>query len=200
MRTLNIPIARDRYDRSEEQVFRERVRRAIEDSVSRESLFNPTTGRMLNFGITHSKMVGTNAALSVAASTITHLPLPTISISHPNLIDAGEFKAKYAMDVEITYNIYHSVAGAGNADVTAYLSLWNGTTYPSELFSELNSMDMTKLWGLSKTVMLTLTTGQMVRLRVQHTDSGANTFDLTKSFMTIRQLSVDPTIMPKAVT
>lgn len=198
-RTLSMPTAPRSYDRAEEQVFRQRIRQAVESALFREALFNPANNQPYFLGQPHAKMVGTNSALSVNASTITHLPLPTVSMTHGNLVASGEFKAVHAMDVEVAFNIYHSAAGTlASAPVTAYVSVWNGSTYPSDLFAELEDRDMTKLWGMHKVVMLSLTSGQMIRLRVQHVDSGANTFDLTKSWMTVKSLQTDPRAVESA--
>lgn len=194
MRTLNIPIARDRYDRQEEQVFRERIRRAVEDSVSRESLYHPTTGLPLFFGQPHAQALGTNNAFSVTQNVLTHIPFPNIVMTHPNLVASGEFKTAYAMDVEISGSLYHAAPGgaARTAAYTMYFSLYNGSTYGTDFIAGAVTQEFSIAWTLHTSVMFASQGLNFIRMRLIHNDTAANLFDLTKSWMNIKQLGIDP--------
>lgn len=194
MTGIALPRAPIAFDRMEEQVFRDLVRKGVQDSVSRSSIFNPNTNQPLFFGQPHAQAFGTDSAFVVAPSTLTYLPMPDMEMTHPNLVASGEFKAAYQMDIEIAAQIYHPPPGgaARTAQYDLYASVWNGTTYISDTLVGSISQDFAVGWSLHFSGMALALGVSFIRLRMFHNDSANNTFDLTKSWMNVKQLSLEP--------
>lgn len=194
MRNINIPIAKRQYEPGEEQVFRDNVRRGLENALPKSALFDQGNNQPLFYGQPHAFAQGTNAAFSVAASTLTYLPFPTIVMTHPDLIASGEFKTAYAMDVEVTVNLYHAAPGgpARQAQYTLYLSKYDGASYVGDFIVGATNEEFSVAWNLTATIMFASAGTNFLRARLIHNDTGANLFDLTQSWMSVKQLSGDP--------
>lgn len=195
-RVVSVPIAPLHFKRDEEQVFRDLVRREIQNSVARSSMFNPTTNHPIFWGQPHAQALGTNNAFSVPAATLTYLPFPNITMTHENLVASGEFKTAFAMDIEATINLYHPSPGgaARTAQYTLYFSGWDGSSYGPDTIVGAATQDFSAAWSLNVTVMIASAGLKFLRARLIHNDVTANVFDLTQSWFSVKQLGANPVV------
>ena len=190
MRTLNIPIARDHYDRQEEQVFRERIRRAIEDSIGKTDL--PAYP-----GIPLMLVSGTNTAWSAPASVLTKVPFNTIitnNSSHVFSTSGSTFTVAYGGTYRFYSHVFHNGGGAVKKVDIAVCIFKNGV----EALRNTVQRELDQIWNAEGIFIAPLVTGDVVDLRVGHTETVSVAFDLTYSRMMLEQMTPNPAYVDRS--
>jgi hypothetical protein len=190
LRTLNLPIARTAYDRQEEQVFRDHVRRAIGDSLGKNELPQYS-------GVPFVAVNGSNAAWSApTGATPTKVPFNTLILNtslHTFDTTNNIFTIAFNGIYRFYFHLFHNAGGAVKKVDIAACAFKNTV----EVSRNTVQRELDQIWNIEGIFIAALVTGDIASLRVAHTETVAVNFDLTYSRLMMEQLTPNPSYVDK---
>jgi len=183
---LVLPNARENYDRREEQNFREWVRRNIETKLDQQGL--PQFS-----GIPLTLVSGASSAWNAPTGvTPTKVPFDTVMTSnnaaHLFSTSNNDFTIAFSGAFRLYVHLFHNGGGANKTVNIAVCVFRNGT----EALRNTTQRALDQIWNVEGTFVRALTAGDVIDIRVQHTETVNVAFDLTYSRIMLEQLTADP--------
>lgn len=184
-RTLVLPTAPGTYNRAEEQINRDRIRQGIEGSLGNTEIpVYPGVPLML--------VNGTNATWSAPASALTKVPFNTVitnSSLHTFSTGDNTFTVAYGGTYRFYSHMFHNGGGAIKKVDIAVCIFKNGV----EALRNTVQRELDQIWNAEGIFIAPLIAGDVIDLRVGHTETVSVVFDLTFSRMMLEQMTPDPT-------
>jgi hypothetical protein len=182
-----VPLAKEKYERREEQGFRDYVRRNLDRAI------NTATEGILHYpGIPIVMVSGTDTAwLAPTGGTPTKVAFDTVvaeTADHTFSTTDNAFTIAFAGAYRIYFHLFHNGGGAVKKVDIATCAFKNGV----ETSRNTVQRELDQVWNTEGTFVTALVAGDVLDLRIQHTETVDVSFDLTYSRIMLEQLTARP--------
>jgi hypothetical protein len=134
---------------------------------------------------------GTDSAWNAPTAVITKVPFNTVvadTADHTFNSTSNAFTIAFAGGYRIYFHLFHNGGGANKIVDIATCAFKNGV----EVSRNTSQRKLDEVWNTEGTFVTVLEAGDVLDLRIQHTETVDVSFDLTYSRLMLEQLTAKP--------